>query len=230
MTKGSLENQCLVVYLDVLGFAEIINEDISKIDDLLNVWHWIKNNCSKKDGVITYLFSDSTFVLYPLFLQNKIKPEMISRCINDTSKIMNEFLTHDFFVRGAISFGKVKFTGNLVAGKSVVNAVRYEEKYCPCPFVIFPSKEYNELKKMIELNSLIMPKINFYKDTINSKDEKEALNCNIILPTDDTKYVSLIEKNRNKYLTEGPFDKGKFWNTTYTIINNLINSEKKLEV
>jgi hypothetical protein len=227
MTRGLSENDCLVVYFDVLGFANIIEKDVEKIDDLLMVWSWIKSNFKKKDGIITYLFSDSTFILYPLFSQNKLETQMISRCINDTSRIMNKFLEQEFFVRGAITFGKVKFTSNLVAGESIVNAVRYEEKYCPCPFVIFPNKEFNKLTKIVEDHEAVMPALNLIQDIIFSKDNNEAMNCHIILPENGILYLKLIKEYQNRHLTEGPFDKGKFWNRSYEIIRDLYKSAEK---
>jgi len=195
-------------------------EDFSSlIEPLLSIWDWVESR-QKSSGFVPFLFSDGGYLIYPTE-DITDKRDVLRQCFADASRLMDEFLRHQLFVRGAVTYGRVSWTERLLVGDAVVRAARLESSFCPGPFIIIPVKEIKELLSAEEF-------IAEYKVTkVPDKQKTATAQCYVVFPVEDTLYIEAVIGNAERFTTDGPWRHGRFWDETLTfLLTNFPQFEK----
>jgi hypothetical protein len=208
----------IVCYFDIYGFSEVVRdkgEDVAI--SLLEIWQWIGTNIKRSTNFV-YLFSDCGFLHYPIN-NGKTVIDLVHECIEDVELLLDQFMDHDFFIKGAIAIGNTYYNENVLIGTSVIDAVRYAEN-CLAPFVVFP---ICELEKGLTLHQ-IQSEVKRIR-IIPTKDRRGTMRSCIIFPSDIQQFCEKIRSRSDFYLTKGPFEFAKFWYETNQFINNEVLDE-----
>ncbi|MEW6194238.1 MAG: hypothetical protein AB1521_03660 [Bacteroidota bacterium] len=198
----------LVFYFDIYGFSSLVSKNESPnnlVVSILDIWDFIKINIVPKRNCIPYLFSDCGFLFYP-HSDNFEKTEFLTDIFDDIKEILHAYLKKNFFLRGAIAYGDIHYTNNLILGDAVVRAVKYESEYCPGPFIMFPTKECYDFFKYDEHFIKL-----FHEDVIILKHRDQLMESLIILPADKKLYLDQIESKISEYSRNGPHNYANFW-------------------
>lgn len=130
-----------VLFLDILGFQKIIEETevkgepqddkirevVSIIEDMTS----IVSKMTKKTSKIVSQFSDSIVVS---FKENDTTE--LSMFLNTTHKLSVKLASKNIFCRGAISYGNIYHTDNVVFGPALVEAYLTESQAAIYPRII----------------------------------------------------------------------------------------------
>jgi hypothetical protein len=198
--------ECLVVYFDIFGFSKIVEESkniAALTKTLLQLWDWIRAFRNKRN-VIPFLFSDGGFLLYPLPDQAN-RGTFLTNVVQDISLLQDTYFDKGYFLRGAVTIGRVAFSHSLVVGQAIVRAYSYESNLCPGPFIMFPVGEIDKLsrsKGLIQDVEMCM---------LPLKSQKGVMQCHIIFPSDKAAYIQEIADRAARYTKKGPFEWGKLW-------------------
>jgi hypothetical protein len=98
--------------------------------------HLIKRD--SPDTIYSFI-SDSTCLVYPVPGAHE-KQDVLDRCGEDLSKLMDIFFKADLPVRGCVAYGEVVCSDNIIVGSPVLRAVE-QEKLLPFPLVVVPLRE-----------------------------------------------------------------------------------------
>ena len=149
-----------------------------------------------------YNFSDSLFLFYST--EGTTRMNALETCIAVTQRVMSEFARNELPLRGGIAYGKVAFSGNLLAGRPRLRAYSYEQAL-PAPLLLLPAKE-------ITVNSTsgrLHPWLKGFT-TIELKGNKNAL-AKLFAPEPIEEFSGLCERLCHKYLIHGPWEFAGPW-------------------
>ncbi len=210
-------HECIVLYFDIFGFIKVLKDFGSDklVMKLLNIWNWIIINIKIDNSDIEikpFLFSDCGFVIYRI-KSCGIKETILYKCISDTQYIVNRFFDEEFFIRGAISYGNVTYTDNLIVGDVIVEVVRLE-KTCHVPLIILPSYVTEKLLGAGKIIDILGS-----TKAIDLKDQK-TIECNIIYPKRDD-FLMKINEYSSYFRKHGPFEYGKVWGSIYNYVKSI---------
>ena len=166
----------IVVFIDILGFSEIIKSNTEKnatidIEKLINVF----NNISKafnlhneywettktKQGTH---FSDSIVISYKVEEIEEIIPAII-----DIQHLIAELINLKIILRGAITKGKLLHTDKMLFGPALIEAYEMETKKAKYPRIIFETKLINEILSLS--SNKVASNLNFRMKDLVSKDQ-----------------------------------------------------------
>jgi len=173
----------IVLFLDILGFKSMINNTfIEKIDleenigllytYLDDIRNFVKTELEgkRKTTQITQ-FSDSIIIS---FLEND--EGMVFHLLRTIQMLIMRVANNGIICRGAISYGKLVHTQNIIFGPALNNAYKTESTTAIYPRVILDSsvieigKKYASQSSVIEDNSLFNKDINIFLN-IDSDDK-----------------------------------------------------------
>lgn len=143
-TKETYENR-VVLFLDILGFKHILSKTTTiekseekdapeKISELYRVLYEMTDEISQSSNnsskVITQ-FSDSIVVSF-----EENEPEEIFILFEEIQKLIVKLINSKIICRGAISYGKLIHTKEIIFGPALVDAYETESKAAMYPRVI----------------------------------------------------------------------------------------------
>jgi len=140
----------IVLFLDILGFQKIIDETVDKLEDkqeriekLYKSLLTIKAEVSKEKGTskVVTQFSDSIVVS---FKENDSKEFM--DFFQSILSLLIKLIKQDIICRGAISFGKLIHTNDIVFGPALNDAYLTESTAALYPRVILDRSIIDNLK------------------------------------------------------------------------------------
>lgn len=140
--ESSPDRQGWVVFLDVFGFTAMLDsQEIEDTHRRLTTCHKRMSNLPtwSTDPPLTYLLSDSVFLLY-LVPTPETKFQVMRRCIQDVEEVLGVFAQDDLPLRGGIAYGKVRTGPLTLVGQAVARAASYEASF-PLPLVLLPARE-----------------------------------------------------------------------------------------
>lgn len=230
MSSDVSECNALVIYIDIYGFSSLLEQSSTALNNkdlpinkkaivikLTHIWQDV-SGIINSDYTNAYFFSDSLFLMYNMMQYNGT--HFIRDVISDVSKIMDIYLDNALLVRGACAQGKVYFTGSLLIGDPVLDAVALEETVNPAPFTIIPLSAINNLidsqGPFTQVKSYVIP----------TKSGTGIVDCIIILPNNIRKYRELVKYYSRHFMSMNIFDKAKFWHDTDVLLTKLINVEE----
>ena len=170
----------VTVFLDILGFKNIINKTLDKdnndieeeIDNIKEAIELIRfyfdDNDFSKSKVVTN-FSDCIVISF--------KPEELSEIYYTISDIQDLFMCLIFsniICRGAITFGKLIHTENMVFGPALVEAYSLESKAAIYPRVLIESQIIDIAKKNHAFHHSGFTELEYVNEMI-SKDSDDYL-------------------------------------------------------
>lgn len=138
----------IVLFLDFLGFSEIVGEtesDEGKLRSLVAAMDRIKEIATDNSGVnksqrLTH-FSDSVVVSYEVS-----DPAAVFMLLNAVAFCVINLVERGYLVRGAIVSGKLYHTKNHIVGPAMIEAYRLESKVAVYPRILI-SEDLVEIAK-----------------------------------------------------------------------------------
>lgn len=117
---------CYVVYIDILGFKNKVQEsinDIQVLNEIIDLQNYLTNiNCSNGISVKkTYFVSDSFFFVFP-FDENEI-----SSVIWEIADMQAHIINMEYLIRGAVTIGETVYNDKFLFGPSVNEVVALEK-------------------------------------------------------------------------------------------------------
>ena len=200
--------QGFILYFDILGYRSLLynntNQENIKVAEILEKLSTLYTNLDvnlnygknfDKNKLFKRFFSDNFLFLYEIDKNDKQGIQIIQEV---ASKIQYQFLCSGLLTRGAITYGEISYTDDIVFGIDLVKAVELEENH-RMPSIIIDSN----LKETFLQNSLV------FKDEITLFD---------ILPSDNIEYnkcvngIKIYLENLNKkYVDNKIIDKIKWF-------------------
>ncbi len=191
MSNQMQKGNAWLVYIDIYGFSALVrSRGAAKIyKDLADCVHEIEK-ITKKNNFVVQVLSDSIFIT--CFESEKYDSDTFStyfQCIREAQDIL---IDKDFIPRGAFAHGEIFKSLSVIVGEPVIRAVRAEEQIeLPCVYI--PGIETSKIPMKFK-NQRVLP--------MKNGGSSIGLPC---LPVTLSKLVSLIEKNLELSLIEGPF-------------------------
>jgi hypothetical protein len=152
--------ECIVAFIDILGFKELVNQSINneeiykKIYETLSKFKKLENHCSwqkdiieveedaqkknlkefeLKDKIKCTCFSDS--ILITVEVNNNIN-EIFSTLIANLSRIGSELLCEGIIIRGGIDISKIYHENNIIFGMGLINSYELEANIANYPRIV----------------------------------------------------------------------------------------------
>lgn len=210
--KAKYENR-LVLFLDVLGFKNLIDNSVQDNDVFDNIYqavyeiHTYENKSGKISSREVTTFSDSIVISYP------IHDSVLRRVFQEIRDLVLILLKYGFICRGGVGIGQLYHKDSVVFGPAMIKAYELESQHAKVPRVIISNDDINkynlnrsELELKIDDDGFTYFDIyNFYysesgqmmyiSQFIKDKLEK-IISANINNPNQDVrkKYIWLYEK------------------------------------
>lgn len=205
--------RAIVVYFDILGFSEIVSRRNSQelYDALIEVWRDLSASGAVPAPARHYLFSDCGFLLYPLdsayrpTVADSTSQSVFNSALVGAQIALDTYLTHGFFLRGALSVGEVSYGDHLLVGIPVVNAVRYEAQTVPGPFILVPARE----REQVMQSEHFIASLPEHRTPV--KGHGGEMLASIVCPTDHAHYVEAISHHSQQHAHRGPADLASFY-------------------
>lgn len=141
----------IVLFLDILGFKKIINETLSKEEEIFDKTQFIIETINemveiselapKETSKNVTQFSDSIVIS---FKQNDIKE--IPKLFYNLQRLIANLLSREILCRGAVSYGKLYHKDNLIFGPALVDAYETESQAALYPRVILDKSVIEVMK------------------------------------------------------------------------------------
>lgn len=134
--KPAVYEQRSIVFLDFLGFKDIVAETTAEPDRLsllleaMNLLSSLEPYEADVDKQVTQ-FSDSVVVSFPV-----TKTSSVFHLVNEVALLVLELIYLGFLVRGAITFGRLIHTDKILVGPAMVQAYEMESKEAVIPRVV----------------------------------------------------------------------------------------------
>lgn len=121
----------VVAFLDVLGFAEMVQADsVATKPTRLLTFLEIFEKIRKDHGGAVRMFSDSIVIESDLTLAG------VQAVVSLARKLQREFLKHGILVRGGVAFGKHFSDSNTIYSEALVNAYYIESRKARNPRIV----------------------------------------------------------------------------------------------
>jgi len=200
----------LVVYFDILGFKELVNnklDDPQYIHEILTFLHGISSSSYKADSIA---FSDSIIHLIDLKSgfdsSQQTFNEYLNVIISDISSVqMNMLLNYKILIRGAIAKGNIFYDQdkNILFGDGLINAYLLESKHAVFPRIIIDESIEFNLNDDLEWMDLTKDNdgnvyVDFIKWAVKLKEEKSILSKLKLIVEDELEKLE-ITKHRSIY-------------------------------
>lgn len=151
MTEPHQYKNCIVAFLDILGFKELVNT--AECDEIINIFDSIltpqegdialhratddeEGELVDYNNVLTnaeiHVMSDSIVIAV-----EDSCPEALAVVVDICDLIQEQLFELPVFVRGAIAVGDFYSKGSMVFGKALVDAYLAQEHYAVYPRIIF---------------------------------------------------------------------------------------------
>ena len=200
-----------VVFLDIYGFSYMLEG--SQTDTIHKTMLKCYSAVYKllrpvKDKYLLY-FLDSIFLVFPVEpLEHKAI--LMRQCINKAVDIMGVFVNNGFPLRGGMAYGEICHSANLLIGKAVVNAVKYES-LVEAPLLVLPFSEYEQYSSSAEftLGDIILLKNDF------------PVFAHLFHPFPKDEYFKTVDDNFRRYCLNGPAAPAKAWYNAKRYIESL---------
>ena len=203
MTENpSVVTNAWVAFLDVYGFTALLekNDFLTLHENLLKGHEFIKTRINDNPNARVFYFSDSIFLIYKIDEPNE-KGKILNILINDIRKIMGCFIELELPLRGALSYGEVVYSENVVVGKPIVTAYQTELKV-PCPLFFIPSCEIEDTEhKLRDLS----------QDNILKLKKEIPKYGRFVCPFPIEEYYDSVRKYFHNYAKNGPDEPAKAW-------------------
>jgi hypothetical protein len=167
-------NNRLILFVDFLGFKEIVQETVSdqkKLEDLI-----IALNRLGDTGKDIYLksqkvtqFSDSLVASYRID-----EPSAVFHLLNHIAFMVIDLAYQGYLVRGAVTLGKLYHTKKHVVGPAMVRAYELESEVAKVPRVIIDSEVINLARQ--------------YRDDMHTPEDEEEYVRSFMTEDDDGFY------------------------------------------
>ncbi|ACL77447.1 hypothetical protein [Ruminiclostridium cellulolyticum] len=134
----------LVLFLDILGFKNLINISCKNTNVLNNIYQAVYEiqNYENKSGKISSrevtTFSDSIVISYP------IHNSMFMRVFQEIRDLVLILLKYGFVCRGGVGIGELYHKDSVVFGPAMVKAYELESKYAKVPRVIISKADIDK--------------------------------------------------------------------------------------
>jgi len=131
MTHGTSMEYAVVAFMDVLGFAEMVQADsrapaATRLMTFLQIFQDIRETY----GGAVRMFSDS------IVIEASLDLEGVKSVISIAGKLQREFLRGGILVRGGVAFGKHFSDANTIYSEALVNAYYIESKKARNPRIV----------------------------------------------------------------------------------------------
>ncbi len=152
--------QRIVVFIDVLGFKDLVDNSeslnvITKVDNLAKIVHAVKTLSKEKSysekikndiGKKVSFFSDSLVISYP------INEASISFLLMDLLHLSWRLINENVLLRGGITVGNLHHEDNIAYGRAFIDAHTLESKYAIFPRIILQMETYLEFKNLLKID------------------------------------------------------------------------------
>lgn len=131
----------IVLFLDILGFRNLIDNSIQDNDVFNSIYQAIYeiNTYENKSGKISSrevtTFSDSIVISYP------IDNSVLRRIFQEIRDIVLVLIKYGFVCRGGVGVGELYHKGSVVFGPAMVKAYELESQYAKVPRVIISNED-----------------------------------------------------------------------------------------
>ena len=221
----------IVLFLDILGFKSIIGKTVNKNEDnekeiqllystLKRIGSFIRENFKrrnknwKNNNARVTQFSDSIIVS---FIEND--EYVLLNLINIIQDLIIYLADNSLLCRGAITYGKLVHTGNVIFGPALNDAYETETRAALYPRVILD-------KSLIDLSKANQTQQLPFEDFMSNKDQMLSY---LLKDTDDKLYINYFPEYLHQMPSGNSF-KNYLVNMRTTIINGSKSQKPDLQV
>lgn len=188
-----------IAYLDIWGFSHaVLKTNMTHLtSQLSSAIATCKRRLVSERTIESraFFFSDSMFLAFPV-CNNISRLEAYKACRDKTQEVIQAFVDHNFLLRGAIGYGEIAISADILIGPPVINAVKCEQAIIP-PLVVIPLKETVSClnhESPLGVNNCSM---------IKTKDGG-IIRCGIVESEHIDTQLQLMQMYADRYLSEGP--------------------------
>lgn len=150
LTKSTLYEDRIVVFIDILGFKQLIESTLDPYgNEITEKTHAIKYLLELASTIfkehpdlettkIVTQFSDSILISF-----HYTEPSQVFYTLLDILHLQLELVNLKQVVRGAVCFGKIHHTDNLVFGPGIVRAYEFETQSAIYPRIVVEPKVFD---------------------------------------------------------------------------------------
>ncbi|MBS4028501.1 MAG: hypothetical protein KGZ58_07670 [Ignavibacteriales bacterium] len=215
----------IVVFLDILGFSSLLpdfekealeNNDSTQpnyresesLNRLINIFENV-TRLIKNENYNGYLFSDNICITVDYIVDETEKPDLFVEIMELISRLMNEFVSEGYFLRGGVDAGWFLDVDSIAIGVPLVNAYKLETEKA-----IFPRVAISDYYKSI---------IDDYKQKSKLNDTSDLLSTNYFKKDNAIHYLNSFYYISN---FEDKFSKINYLQTYSEILRNKIDEYK----
>ena len=153
----------VVVYLDILGYQEIMractsrdasNEQLRKLKKAMDdASRWIRDKSADGDlpsAWTTKLFTDNIVIVSPVVDPGTLAEPELDSLLWFVALFQLDMIRHGYFVRGAVAIGDVYVDGNLVFGPAILEAYEAEQNLVRDPRIVLASSAKVAVERHLE--------------------------------------------------------------------------------
>jgi hypothetical protein len=221
----------IVLFLDILGFKSIIGKTLNKNEDdekqiqylydtLKRIGSFVRDNFKRRNGnwknnnARVTQFSDSIIVS---FIEND--EYVLLNLINIIQDLIIYLADNGLLCRGAITYGKLIHTGNVIFGPALNDAYETETRAALYPRVILD-------KTLLDLSKANLTEFLPFEEFMSNKEQMLSY---LLKDTDDKFYINYFPEYLNQIPRRNSY-KNYLINMRTTIINGSKSQKPDLQV